>query len=109
MSTVEFMLPMAFTLAREAMSDLAMPMDGADPAYGLTEFSGSGLVDIEDLLLGFLDGVMEDGLELDGVIATPKAQAMNFWLFRDGMNAGRTRCGPHLRTDVSVPPVPALA
>ncbi|MDQ0422774.1 FAD/FMN-containing dehydrogenase [Peteryoungia aggregata LMG 23059] len=109
MSTVEFMLPMAFTLVREAMSDLAVPLGGPYPAYGLMEISGSCPVDIEDLMHGFLDGVMEDGLELDGVIATSEAQAMNLWLFRDGMNAGRTRRGPHLRTDVSVPPVPALA
>lgn len=103
MSAFEFMPPVAFDLAREAMPDLAMPMDGGHPAYVLMELSGSGLVDIEDLLQRFLEGVMSDGLVLDGVVATSRAQARNLWLFREGMNEGQARRGAHLRTDVSVP------
>ncbi|MDH4441218.1 MAG: FAD-binding oxidoreductase [Rhizobium sp.] len=103
MSAFEFMPPVAFTLAREAMPDLAMPMSGDYPAYVLMEISGSGLVDIEDLMQRFLQGVMEDGLVLDGVVAGSRAQARNLWLFREGMNEGQAKRGPHLRTDVSVP------
>lgn len=103
MSAFAFMPPIPFPLARPAMPDLAMPMDSPYPAYGLMESSGSGLVDIEDLKHGFLDGVKEYGLVLDGVIAASKAQAGNLWLFRDDMNEWQTRRGPHLRTDVSVP------
>jgi FAD/FMN-containing dehydrogenase len=103
MSAFEFMPPVAFTLAREAMPDLAMPMPGDYPAYVLMEISGSGLVDIEDLMQRFLQGVMEDGLVLDGVVAGSRAQARNLWLFREGMNEGQAKRGPHLRTDVSVP------
>jgi FAD/FMN-containing dehydrogenase len=103
MSAFEFMPPVAFTLAREAMPDLVMPIRGDYPAYVLMEVSGSGLVDIEDLMQRFLEGVMEDGLVADGVVATSKAQARSLWLFREGMNEGQARRGPHLRTDVSVP------
>ncbi len=42
LSAFEFMPPLAFTLAREAMPDLAMPMSGDHPAYALIEISGSG-------------------------------------------------------------------
>ena len=103
MSAFEFMPPVAFTLAQEAMPDLAMPMSADYPAYVLMEISGSGLVDIEDLMHRFLEGVMEDGLVLDGVIAASRGQAKNLWLFREGMNEGQARRGPHLRTDISVP------
>lgn len=103
MSAFEFMPPVAFTLAREAMPDLVMPIRGDYPAYVLMEISGSGLVDIEDLMQRFLERVMEDGLVADGVVATSKAQARSLWLFREGMNEGQARRGPHLRTDVSVP------
>ncbi len=103
MSAFEFMPPVAFTLAREAMPDLVMPIRGDYPAYVLMEISGSGLVDIEGLMQRFLEGVMEDGLVADGVVATSKAQARSLWLFREGMNEGQARRGPHLRTDVSVP------
>ena len=40
---------------------------------------------------------------LDGVIAASRGQAKNLWLFREGMNEGQARRGPHLRTDISVP------
>ncbi|MFN3634629.1 MAG: FAD-binding oxidoreductase [Rhizobium rhizophilum] len=103
MSAFEFMPPVAFTLAQEAIPDLAMPMSADYPAYVLMEISGSGLVDIDDLMQRFLEGVMEDGLVLDGVIAASRGQAKSLWLFREGMNEGQAKRGAHLRTDVSVP------
>jgi len=103
LSAFEFMPPLAFVLAREAIPDLAMPMAGDYPAYALMEISGSGLVDIADLMERFLGGVMEEGLVADGVIATSESQARNLWLFREGMNEGQAKRGPHLRTDISVP------
>ena len=102
MSAFEFMPPVAFTLAQEAMPDLKLPMQADYPAYVLMEISGSGLVDIEDLMHRFLEGVLEDGLVLDGVVAASRSQARTLWLFREGMNEGQAKRGPHLRTDVSV-------
>lgn len=103
LSAFEFMPPLAFTLAREAVPDLAMPMSGDYPAYALLEISGSGLVDVSDLMERFLEGVMGDGLAVDGVIAASKTQSRNLWRFREGMNEGQAKRGPHLRTDLSVP------
>lgn len=103
MSAFEFMPPIALTLAKEALPDLPMPMESSYPAYVLMEISGSGLVDIADLLQRFLTGVMEDGLVVDGVIAASQTQARNLWLIREGMNEGQARRGPHMRTDISVP------
>lgn len=103
MSAFEFMPPLAFVLACEAIPDLAMPIAGDYPAYVLMEISGFGLVDVADLMERFLDGVMEDGLVIDGVIAASQNQARNLWLFREGMNEGQAKRGPHLRTDISVP------
>jgi len=103
MSAFEFMPPLAFVLAREAIPDLPMPIAGDYPAYVLMEVSGSGLVDIQELMERFLGGVMEDGLVVDGVIAASQTQARNLWLIREGMNEGQARRGPHMRTDISVP------
>lgn len=103
MSAFEFMPPVAFTLAIEAIPDLKMPIAGDYPAYVLMEISGSGLVDTADLMGRFLEGVMEDGLVLDGVIASSRAQAQSLWLFREGMNEGQALRGSHMRTDISVP------
>jgi FAD/FMN-containing dehydrogenase len=103
MSAFEFMPPVAFTLAIEAIPDLKMPIAADYPAYVLMEISGSGLVDTADLMNRFLEGVMTDGLVLDGVIASSRAQAQNLWLFREGMNEGQALRGAHMRTDISVP------
>jgi FAD/FMN-containing dehydrogenase len=103
MSAFEFMPPVAFTLAMEAIPDLKMPIAADYPAYVLMEISGSGLVDTSDLMGRFLEGVMEDGLVLDGTIASSKAQAQSLWLFREGMNEGQAQRGSHMRTDISVP------
>lgn len=102
MSAFEFMPPVSFTLAREAMPDLAMPL-GQYPAYVLMEISGSGLVDIAGLMEQFLAGAMEDGLVLDGTIASSRTQSQNLWAFREAMNEGQAMRGKHLRTDISVP------
>jgi FAD/FMN-containing dehydrogenase len=103
MSAFEFMPPLAFTLAREAMPDLPIPIAGDYPAYVLMEISGSGLVDVDDLMQRFLEGVMADGLVVDGTIAASQAQARNLWLIREGMNEGQAKRGSHMRSDVSVP------
>ncbi|MGY9046729.1 hypothetical protein P775_16670 [Puniceibacterium antarcticum] len=103
MSAFEFMPPIAMTLAQEAMPDLAMPMEATHPAYALIEISGSGLVDIDDLMQRFLESAFESGLALDGVIAQNQAQAKNLWAIREGMNIGQAQRGRHLRTDISVP------
>ncbi|MCC2612273.1 FAD-binding oxidoreductase [Neorhizobium petrolearium] len=102
MSAFEFMPPLAFTLAREAMPDLPILIAPDYPAYVLMEISGSGLVDIDDLMQRFLEGVMTDGLVVDGTIAASQAQARNLWLIREGMNEGQARRGSHMRSDISV-------
>lgn len=103
MSAFEFMPPLAFTLAKEAIPDLPIPMAADYPAYVLMEISGSGLIDISDLMQRFLAGVMEDGLVVDGVIAASEAQTRNLWKIREGMNEGQAKRGQHMRTDISVP------
>ncbi len=103
MSAFEFMPPVAFALAMEAIPALKMPIADNYAAYVLMEISGSGLVDTGDLMSRFLECVMEDGLVLDGVIASSRAQAQSLWLFREGMNEGQALRGAHMRTDISVP------
>jgi len=102
MSAFEFMPPVAFTLAQEAIPDLVAPL-GQYPAYVLMEISGSGLVDTAALMEAFLNEALESGLVLDGTIASSHMQAQNLWQFREGMNAGQGLRGKHLRTDLSVP------
>ncbi|MBR3371982.1 MAG: FAD-binding oxidoreductase [Rhodobacteraceae bacterium] len=103
MSAFEFMPPLAFTLAHEAMPDLPIPMATDAPAYVLMDLAGSGLVDVADLMERFLELAMSKGLVCDGVIAQSHTQARALWQIREGMNDGQAKRGRHLRTDVSVP------
>lgn len=103
MSAFEFMPPIAFTLAREAMPALKLPMATKHPAYALIEISGSGLVDVGVLMEQFLAGAFESGIATDGVVAQSQAQAESLWAIREGMNLGQAARGRHLRTDISVP------
>lgn len=103
MSAFEFLPPLAFDLAREAMPDLPLPLKPDAPAYVLMELSGSGLVDIDALMAQFLELAMTGGLVHDGVVAQSQTQARALWMIREGMNEGQARRGRHLRSDVSVP------
>lgn len=103
MSAFEFMPPLALTLAKEAIPDLPMPIAQDYAAYVLIEISGSGLIDVSDLMQRFLSDVMENGLVVDGVIAASQAQTRNLWKIREGMNEGQAKRGPHMRTDISIP------
>ncbi len=103
MSAFEFLPPLAFDLAREALPDLPLPLSPDAPAYVLMDLSGSGLVDIEGLMTRFLELAFETGMIRDGVVAQSQTQARNLWLIREGMNHGQAQRGRHLRTDLSVP------
>lgn len=103
MSAFEFMPPLAFALAREAMPDLPRALREDHPAYALIEISGGGLVDVDALLAAFVEHAMEAGLILDGVVAQTLRHARDLWRVREGMNDGQAKRGPHFRSDVSVP------
>lgn len=103
MTAFEFMPPVAFELARESIPELHIPLKPDAPAYVLIELSGTGLVDIPDLMERFLEQLFEDGTVRDGVLAQSETQARGLWQIREGMNEGQARRGRHLRTDVSVP------
>ncbi|MBB4440092.1 FAD/FMN-containing dehydrogenase [Rhizobium esperanzae] len=103
MSAFEFMPPTAFALAQAAMPDLVMPLSNEYQAYVLMEISGSGLIDVADLMQRFLELGLERSLVLDGVVAASESQARMLWNFREAMVEGQVKRGRHLRTDVSVP------
>lgn len=103
MSAFEFMPPLAFTLAREAMPDLPRALAEDHPAYALIEISGGGLVDVDALMAAFVEQAMAAGLILDGVVAQSLRHARDLWRLREGMNDGQAKRGRHFRSDVSVP------
>lgn len=81
--------------------DFPDPLSKAYPAYVLIEVSSGGLIDLSDMLTGFLGGVAD--IVEDGIVASTRAQAERLWLYREIMVERQGRGGRYLRTDVSVP------
>ncbi|MBZ9857430.1 FAD-binding oxidoreductase [Mesorhizobium sp. CA13] len=81
--------------------DFPDPLSKAYPAYVLIEVSSGGLIDLSDMLTGFLGGVTD--IVEDGIVASTRAQAERLWLYREIMVERQGRGGRYLRTDVSVP------
>jgi FAD/FMN-containing dehydrogenase len=100
LSAFEFMMPEAMAVARDALPG-APDLPGPGGAYALIDLAAPGPVDLDALMEGFLERALEDGLILDGVIATSEAQAERLWALREAVNEGAARHGPHLRSDVS--------
>ncbi|GAB2781630.1 FAD-binding oxidoreductase [Halomonas shantousis] len=90
-------------LALEAAPQLSDPMDDAHPIYVLLELAATGPVDLGEMLESLLEHSMEEGLVLDGTLASSEAQSRRLWQFRESMLEGQQMRGEHLRTDISVP------
>jgi len=89
-------------IAKDAIPDLADPLETPCPVYVLLEAGASGLVDLRTLIEQFLADAMEADLVLDGTLAATGAQAETLWSIREGLVEGQALRGYHLRTDVSV-------
>lgn len=101
LSAFEFMTPAAMDLARAASANLPA-LAGAHGAYVLIELAAPGPVDLDGLLAGFVEAAHAEGAVADAILAASGAQADRIWALREAVNAGFTRCGPFLRSDVSV-------
>src|SRR5690606_12827317 len=90
-------------LALEADANLPDPMDTRHPVYVLLEVSASGPANLDDMLEALFERGLEQGLLLDGVLASSDTQASQLWRIREAMLEGQQRRGEHLRSDISVP------
>ena len=102
LSAFEFLTPTAMDLALEATPGGRLPLSQPCGTYVLMELAASGRIDLVALLEAFLARASDQGLVMDGVIATSDAQAARLWALREAVNEAQARRGPHLRSDVSV-------
>ena len=65
--------------------------------------SGSVAAHDQAKLDAFLDGVMSDGIVVDGTIAHDSLQSAGIWRVREGITAALARSGYVYKYDVSVP------
>nr|WP_300311171.1 FAD-binding oxidoreductase [Halomonas sp.] len=103
LSAFELIPRACIDLALEADASLPDPMDIRHPVYVLLEVSASGPANLDDMLEALFERGLEQGLLLDGVLASSDTQASQLWRIREAMLEGQQRRGEHLRSDISVP------
>ncbi|RUW72286.1 MULTISPECIES: FAD-binding oxidoreductase [unclassified Mesorhizobium] len=102
---LEFFCDVGLELALRHVPDLAYQLETRGDVYLLVELaSGSARVPLDDILASALEWGMEQGLVLDGALATSGAHRAQFWRLREEQPEGQRLEGEQLKHDISVPP-----
>ncbi|RWA60538.1 FAD-binding oxidoreductase [Mesorhizobium sp.] len=102
---LEFFCDLGLELALKHVPDLAYQLEARGDVYLLVELaSGSARVPLDDILASALEWGMEQGLVLDGALATSGAHRAQFWRLREEQPEGQRLEGEQLKHDISVPP-----
>lgn len=100
---LEFFSELGLELITRHISGLGFPLDTRSGAYVLVELtSSSNLTPLTEILESVLEWGMQEGLVLDGAIATSEAQRSHFWRLREEQPEGQRLEGPQLKHDISV-------
>jgi FAD/FMN-containing dehydrogenase len=102
---LEFFPDLGLELALKHVPDLSYQLETRGDVYLLVELaSGSPRVPLDDILTSALEWGMEQGLVLDGALASSGAQRAQFWRLREEQPEGQRLEGEQLKHDISVPP-----
>jgi FAD/FMN-containing dehydrogenase len=102
---LEFFSDVGLELALKHVPDLAYNLGTRGDVYLLVELaSGSQRVPLDDILASALEWGMEQGLVVDGALASSGAQRAQFWRLREEQPEGQRLEGEQLKHDISVPP-----
>lgn len=71
--------------------------------YVLTEVAAAGELPLKGLVEATIQTAIEDGLVIDGVVASSEAQRKALWLLRESMSEAQKFEGGSIKHDVSVP------
>ncbi|OSP55964.1 FAD-binding oxidoreductase [Pseudoruegeria sp. SK021] len=83
-------------------SDLRAPLAERHDYYVLLKLSCSGPIDLRELTEQFIASAMEEGLVVDGTLASNGQQSAAMWAIREALVLAQAPVERHLRTDVSV-------
>ncbi|MGH2342474.1 FAD-binding oxidoreductase [Segnochrobactraceae bacterium EtOH-i3] len=102
---LEFFSEIGMELAEKHVSGLTLPLETRGGAYLLVEAaSGSDKVPLDDIIGAVLEWGMEEGLVLDGALASSESQRAAFWRLREEQPEGQRLEGLQLKHDIAVPP-----
>ncbi|KAL4854460.1 D-2-hydroxyglutarate dehydrogenase [Chlorella vulgaris] len=104
LSAFEFLDKESLAITLRHLPGTKDPLPGCQaPIFLVVETSGSSAAHDSDKLERFLEGVMEEGLVSDGVLAQDSAQVQQVWQLREGITTALRHRGAVYKYDVSLP------
>ena len=82
---------------------LKSPFQQASGAYVLMEVERPSSADAQEVLDGWLGGLFEKGLVLDGTLAQSPREARELWMLREGISESLTRKAFLHKNDIALP------
>jgi FAD/FMN-containing dehydrogenase len=105
LSAMEFFSDVGLGIALANIPGLVFPLQSRASFYVLVEAgSGSMQVPLDSILTEVMEWGMDEGIVVDGALATSEAQRAAFWRLREEQPEGQRRLGAQLKHDLSVPP-----
>lgn len=99
-SSFEFITPTTLALVAEADG----PLTGGPGGVLLVELSSaSERVPLEDILLGIVERMVEEGAIEDAFLAQSERQRADMWRLRENIPEGEKKVGGSVKHDISVP------
>eukprot|EP00644_Phytophthora_capsici_P005305 jgi/Phyca11/531619/estExt2_fgenesh1_pg.C_PHYCAscaffold_10270 len=103
LSAVEFMDRQSLDMVLSQQDWTKDPLETPSPYYVLIETSGSNAGHDMEKLEAFLEGVMGDGVVVDGTVAQDEAQARKLFVIREDITVALAARGYVYKYDVSLP------
>ena len=104
LTAIEFFSNEGLDIALEYIPELIFPLQNRASFYVLIEAgSGSKMVPIDLILSEVMEWGIDQGIVVDGTLATSQAQRAVFWRLREEQSEGQRRLGAQLKHDISVP------
>lgn len=105
LTALEFFSDFGLDMALAHIPSLSFPLSQRATHYLLIEAgSSSSQVPLEKIVADVVEWGLQEGVIIDGVLATSLAQRAALWRLREEQPEGQRLAGPQLKHDISVPP-----
>ena len=102
-SAFELMARQGLQFVLDHIPNASDPLAKPSPWYVLTEIAAAGELPLKDLVEAAIQSAIDDGLVIDGVVASSDAQRKALWHLREAMSEAQKFEGGSIKHDISVP------
>ena len=102
-SAFELMARQGLQFVLDHIPNAGDPLAKLSPWYVLTEVAAAGELPLKDLVETTIQSAIEDGLVIDGVVASNDSQRKALWHLREAMSEAQKFEGGSIKHDIAVP------